>query len=236
MWATMGRNLAILSTVWMATKCLFKILDQTYLLPHRSQNKWKLEDFHLNSDQVQIYLFPHRRQKKKIERLSPWWRPSVFSKYLTKFICFQTGHKRTENWKAFTLIATKCLFKMPNQIYLFPHRSQKKRTLKGLHLYGDQVPFQNTLPNLFVSTQATEERKIESLSPEWRSKYSTKIIYFHRGHKKLKLGRLSPEWRPSFFSKYSTKFIYLHTGHKRSEILKAFTWMAIKGKVQNKKE
>ena len=120
-------------------------------------------------------------------------------------------------------MATKCVFKILYQIYLFPHRSQKKGKLKGFHLDGDQVPFQNTLPNLFVSTQATKERKIESLSPEWRPKYSTKIIYFHRGHKKLKLGRLSPEWRPSFFSKYSTKFIYFHTGHKRSEICKAFT-------------
>ena len=151
----------------MATKCLFKILDQIYLFPHRST------------------------KEKKTKRFSPVWRPSAFSKYSTKCIYFQTGNKRTENWKAFTLNATKCLFKIPNQIYLFPHRSQKKRTLKGLHLYGDQVPFQNTLPNLFVSTQATKERKIESLSPEWRSKYSTKIIYFHRGHKKLKLGRLS---------------------------------------------
>ena len=92
---------------------------------------------------------------------------------------------------------------------------------------GEQVPFQNTQPNLFVSTQATKERKIERLSPWWQpcvfSKYSTKFIYFHTGRKlELKFGRLSPEWQPSAFSKYSTKFIYFHTGHKREKKLESF--------------
>ena len=62
-------------------------------------------------------------------------------------------------------------------------------------LNGDQVPFQNTLQGLFVSTQAKKERKIE---------------------------RLSHWWRPSVFSKYSTKFICFHTGHKRKKKWKAF--------------
>ena len=61
------------------------------------------------------------------------WQTSAFSKYSTKFICFHTGHKRKENWKAFTLMATKCLFKILYQIYLFPHRSQKKEKIKGFH-------------------------------------------------------------------------------------------------------
>ena len=61
---------------------------------------------------------------------------------------------------------------------------------------GDQVSFQNTLPILSISTYVTKE---------------------------LKIGRLSPEWRPSAFSIYSTNFIYFHTGQKRTEIWKAFT-------------
>ena len=61
-------------------------------------------------------------------------------------------------------MATKCLFKIFYKIYLFPHRPQKKGKLKGLYIDGDQVSFQNTLPNLFVSTQVTKERKNERLS------------------------------------------------------------------------
>ena len=61
-------------------------------------------------------------------------------------------------------MATKCLFKILYKIYLFPHRPQKKGKLKGLYIDGDQVSFQNTLPNLFVSTQVTKERKNERLS------------------------------------------------------------------------
>ena len=35
-------------------------------------------------------------------------------------------------------------------------------------LNGDQVHFQYTHPNLFVSTQVTKELKIGKLSPKWR--------------------------------------------------------------------
>ena len=55
---------------------------------------------------------------------------------------------------------------------------------------GPKVTFQNTLPNLSISTQLT---------------------------KKLKFGKLSPEWQPSAFSKYFTKYICFHTGQKRME-------------------
>ena len=92
-------------------------------------------------------------------------------------------------------MANKCLFKIHNQIYLFPHRPQKKGKLKGFHLDGNHVSFLNTLPNSSISTQVAKE---------------------------LKFGRLSPEWQPSAFSKYSTKFIYFHTGHKRKKIGKLF--------------
>ena len=92
-------------------------------------------------------------------------------------------------------MANKCLFKILNQIYLFPHRPQKKGKLKGFHLDGNHVSFLNTLPNSSISTQVAKE---------------------------LKFGRLSPEWQPSAFSKYSTKFIYFHTGHKRKKIGKLF--------------
>ena len=86
---------------------------------------------------------------------------------------------------------------------------------------GDQVPFQNTLPNQFVSTQVTEELKIGRPSPEWRpsvvSKYSTKLICSTKVTKELSIGRFSPEWQPSDFSNYSTKFVCFLTGHKRTE-------------------
>ena len=86
---------------------------------------------------------------------------------LWRFICFHTGHKRNEILKAFTWMSTKCLFKILYQMYLFLHRPQNNLKLEGFHLNGDKVPFQNTLPNLFVSVQATKEWKIERLSPEW---------------------------------------------------------------------
>ena len=75
-------------------------------------------------------------------------------------------------------------------------QAKKNRDLEGFHLNGNQVPFQNILQDLFVSTQATKERKIER-PLHW--------------------------WRPSVFSKYSTKFICFHTGHKRKKKWKAFT-------------
>ena len=60
---------------------------------------------------------------------------------------------------------------------------------------GDQVSFQNTLPILSISTYVTKE---------------------------LKIGRLSPEWRPSAFSIYS-KILFISTQVTKTEIWKAFT-------------
>ena len=129
-------------------------------------------------------------------------------------------------------MATKCLFKILDKIHLFPQRWQQNWKLESFHLNDDQVSFQKTLPNLFISTDVTLELKIGRLSPGWQpsvfSKYSSKFICFHKGHKKLKIGKLLPEWRPSAFSKYSIKFIYFHKGHKRNENWKSFTWMATK--------
>ena len=59
-----------------------------------------------------------------------------------------------------------------------PHRPKKKGELKGFHIDGDQVSFQNTLPNLFVSTQVTKERKIKRLS---QSVFFLKFICFQTG-------------------------------------------------------
>ena len=119
----------------MATKCLFKILDQIYLFPQRSQKNWKLESFYLNGDQVPF-------------------QNTLSNKF------FYKGHKRMENWKAFTRMATKCLFKILDQIYLFPQRSQKNWKLEGFHLNGDQVYCQNTLLNLFISTKGSDIPKV----------------------------------------------------------------------------
>ena len=132
---------------------------------------WKFESFHLNGNQVSflntisnLFISTKVTKEMKIGNLSPKWRLSVFSKYSPKFICFHKVHKRTENWKAFTWMATKCLFKficfhkghktiknwmawtwmatkcifnILNQIYLFPHRSQKNWKLESFHLNGD---------------------------------------------------------------------------------------------------
>ena len=151
----------------MATKCLFKILDKIYLFPQRWQQNWKLESFHLNDDQVSfqktlpnLFISTDATLELKIGKLSPGWRPTVFSKYSIKFIYFHKGDKRTENWKAFTWMATKCLFKILDQIYLFPQRSQKNWKLEGFHLNGDQVYCQNTLLNLFISTKGSDIPKV----------------------------------------------------------------------------
>ena len=114
-----------------------------------NQDKWQM-----NGDQVSfqntlpiLSISTYVTKELNIGRLSPEWRPSAISKYSTKFIYFHTGHKRTENWKAFTWMATKCLFNILYQFYLFPHRSQKNWNLECFHLNGDQLPFLNTLPN-----------------------------------------------------------------------------------------
>ena len=145
----------------MATRCLFKILDQIYLFPQGSQKNWKLKGFHLNGERlfkILDQMYKHRNQiypsqsipyplivhgatpvydvlsfskqvkREKIERPSPEGQHNAFSKYSTKCICFHTGHKRTEKWKAFTWMAKKCIIKILFQIYLFPHTSQNEFT------------------------------------------------------------------------------------------------------------
>ena len=123
-------------------------------------------------------------------------------------------------------MATKCLLKTLYKIYLFPHRSQKNWNLEGFHLNGDQVPFQNTQPICFVSTQAKKGKlKGFHLDGDQVSFQNTwpNLFVSTQATKKRKIERLSPEWRPSVFSKYSSNFIYLHKGHTRTEIWKAFT-------------
>ena len=199
----------------MVTKCLFKKLELVYSFPHRPQKNGKLKELHLNGDQVSfqntrpnwfistqvtknwkaftrmatkclfkilnlIYLFPHRSQK--IKKAFTWMATKCPFKILNLIYLFP--HRSQKIKKAFTWMATKSLFKILNLIYLFPHRPQKNGKLKGFHLNGDQVPFQNTQPNLFVSTEVKKE---------------------------LKIGRLSPEWRPSVFSKYLTSLPWMAT-------------------------
>ena len=99
-------------------------------------------------------------------------------------------------------MATKCLFKILDQIYLFPHGSQKKGKFKALHLNGDQVPFQNTLLNLFISTKVTTELKIRKLSLNQMSFQNTlpNLFISTDATLELKIRKLSPEWQPSAFS------------------------------------
>ena len=52
------------------------------------------------------------------------------------------------------------LFKILDLIYLFPCSPKGNGKLKGFHLNGDKMSFQNTLPILSFSTQATKEWKI----------------------------------------------------------------------------
>ena len=197
----------------MATKCLFKILDKIYLFLDRSQKNWKLEGFHLDCDQVSfqntqsnLFVSTQVTKEKNIERPSPVWRPSAFSKYSTKFICFHPGHKRKENWKSFTWMATKIL----HQNYLFPQRSQKTETWKAFTWMATKFLFKILHQiYLFISTQVTKDLKF------WR--LSQNIFVSRQVTKELKIGRLSLAWRPSPFSKYSTKFICFHTGHKGKE-------------------
>ena len=113
--------------------------------------------------QSNLFVSTQVTKELKIGRLSPEWWATAFSKYSTNFIYFHTGHKRKENWKAFTLMATMCLFKILYQIHLIPHRSQKNWNLEGFHLNDNQVPFQNTRQNLSISTQVTKEKKIGKL-------------------------------------------------------------------------
>ena len=163
----------------MVTKCLFKKLELVYSFPHRPQKNGKLKELHLNGDQVS---FQNTRPNWFIStQVTKNWK--AFTRMATKCLfkilnlIYLFPHRSQKIKKAFTWMATKSLFKILNLIYLFPHRPQKNGKLKGFHLNGDQVPFQNTQPNLFVSTEVTKE---------------------------LKIGRLSPEWRPSVFSKYLT--------------------------------
>ena len=114
---------------WTATDCLYKILDQIHLLPHRSQKNWKLEGFHLNGKQVlfkilyQICLLPYRAQKRKIGGLSPEWRPSV-----NLFVSTQV----TKKLKHFHLHGDQLSFQntLPN---LFVSRQVTKELKIGRH-------------------------------------------------------------------------------------------------------
>ena len=150
-----------------------------------------------------LFISTQVTKELKIERLSPEWRPGVFSKYSTKFICFHKGHKRTENWKAFTWMAkgfskylTKCISIVRCSI---PHPNQ---------IYPSQ-----SIPYPLIVHGATPVYDVLSVSKQV---------------KREKIERPSPEGQPNAFSKYSTKCICFHTGHKRTEKWKAFTWMAKK--------
>ena len=85
------------------------------------------------------------------------------------------------------------------------------------------MSFQNTRPNLFVSTKVTKELKIGKLLPEWRPSAFSNLFVSTKVIKQLKIEWLGLEWRPSAFSIYLTKFICFHTGHKKTENWKAFT-------------
>ena len=107
------------------------------------------------------------------------------------------------------------LFKILDLIYLFPCSPKGNGKLKGFHLNGDKMSFQNTLPILSFSTQATKEWKIGfhlngdkvSFQKTW-----TCLFISTQATEEWKIERISPEWGPSVFSKYLTLFSYFHTG------------------------
>ena len=126
-------------------------------------------------------------------------------------IYFHTGHKKMK---------IERLFKILDLIYLFPCSPQRNGKLKGFHLNGDQMPFQNTLPILSFSTQATKEWKIGfHLNGNKVSFQKTRTYLFisTQATEEWKIERISPEWGPSVFSKYLTLFNYFHTGYIRME-------------------
>ena len=167
----------------MATKCLFKTLCHIY--PHRSQKKGKLKGFHLNGDQntlPNLSISTEVTKELKFGRLSPEWRPGTFSKYSTIFIYFHKGKKRTEIFKAFTWMANKCLLKILYKIFCFHRGLKRKENWKSFILMATKCLFK-ILNQIHLFTHRPQKTKIERLSPEWRPKYSTKCIYFHRGHK-----------------------------------------------------
>ena len=105
----------------MANKCLFKILNQIYLFPHRPQKKGKLKGFHLDGDHVSLQnTLPNSSNSTQVT-------------------------KETEIWKAFTWMTTKCLFKILGKIYLFPHRSQKKRKLESFLKHSTKDIYESTI-------------------------------------------------------------------------------------------
>ena len=138
---------------------------QIYLFPQRWQKNWKLESFHLNDDQVSfqktlpnLFISTDATLELKIGKLSPGWRPTVFSKYSIKFIYFHKGDKRTENWKAFTWMATKCLFKILYQFYFF-HTGHKRMENRLSPEWRHSVFSKNS--NLFIHFH-TGHRRMEN--------------------------------------------------------------------------
>ena len=111
------------------------------------QDQWQMngEQVPFQNTQPNLFISTQATKERKIERLSPWWQPCVFSKYSTKFIYFHTGRKRTEIWQAFTWMTTKCLFKILDKIYLFPHRSQKKRKLESFLKHSTKDIYESTI-------------------------------------------------------------------------------------------
>ena len=82
---------------------VFSKYSTNFIFSTQATKEWKI-GFHLNGDIVsfqktQTYLFisTQATEEWKIERISPEWGPSVFSKYLTLFSYFHTGYIRMEN-------------------------------------------------------------------------------------------------------------------------------------------
>ena len=122
---------------------------------HKRTENWKA--FTWMATISNLFVSTKVIKQLKIEWLGLEWRPCAFSIYLTKFICFHTGHKRTKNWKAFTWMAARCLLKILDQIYLFPQGSQKNWKLKGFHLNGERL--------FKILDQMYQHRKVLYTSP-----------------------------------------------------------------------
>ena len=140
---------------------------------------------------------------KKVMSRSPMSKCyTTFSKYLTELI-----FKIFVSTQATKKMKIERLFKILDLIYLFPCSPKGNGKLKGFHLNGDKMSFQNTLPILSFSTQATKEWKIGfhlngdkvSFQKTW-----TCLFISTQATEEWKIERTSPEWGPSVFSKYST--------------------------------
>ena len=113
---------------------LLNLFISTKVTKELKIRKLSLNQLSFRNTLPNLFISTDATLELKIWKLSPKWQPSVFSKYYIKFIYFHKGHKRNENWKSFTWMATKCLFKKLDQIYLFPQKSQKNWILEGFHL------------------------------------------------------------------------------------------------------